>query len=36
MGTASWLMLIMIPLSIFCARILWKKGIVKVVENIQK
>ena len=36
MGTASWLMLIMIPLSILCARILWKKGIVKVVENIQK
>ena len=36
MGTASWLMLVMIPLSILCARILWKKGIVKVVENKQK
>ncbi len=32
-GTASILMLIMIPLSIVCARILWKKGIVKVVPN---
>ena len=30
-GMASWLMLVMIPLSILCARILWKKGIVKVV-----
>ena len=33
MGTASWLMLVMIPLSILCARILWKKGIVKVVAR---
>ena len=32
-GMASWLMLVMIPLSILCARILWKKGIVKVVPN---
>ena len=30
-GMASWLMLVMIPLSILCARILWKKGVVKVV-----
>lgn len=30
-GMASWLMLIMIPLSILCARILWKKKIVQVV-----
>ena len=30
-GMASWLMLIMIPLSILCARILWKKGVVRVV-----
>ena len=33
MKSASLIMLVMIPLSIFCARILWKKGIVKVVEN---
>ncbi len=32
-GMAGYLLLIMIPLSILCARILWKKGIVKVVEN---
>jgi hypothetical protein len=32
-GSASWLMLVMIPLSILCARILWKKGIIKVVPN---
>ncbi len=32
-GMASILMLVMIPLSILCARILWKKGIVKVVPN---
>lgn len=30
-GMASWLMLVMIPLSILCARILWKKGVVRVV-----
>ena len=36
MGLASWLMLVIIPLSILCARILWKKGIVKVVPNEQK
>ena len=35
MGLASWLMLVIIPLSILCARILWKKGIVKVVPNEQ-
>lgn len=33
LGMASWLMLVMIPLSILCARILWKKGIVRVEEN---
>lgn len=33
MKSASLIMLVMIPLSILCARILWKKGIVKVVEN---
>lgn len=33
MGMASWLMLVIIPLSILCARILWKKGIIKVVPN---
>lgn len=32
-GMAGYLLLIMIPVSILCARILWKKGIVKVVEN---
>ena len=30
-GMASWLMLVMIPLSVLCARILWKKGVVRVV-----
>lgn len=35
-GMASWLMLIMIPLSILCARIFWKKGIVRVVPMEEK
>ena len=32
-GMAGFLLLVMIPLSILCARILWKKGIVKVLPN---
>ena len=32
-GLAGYLLLIMIPISILCARILWKKGIVKVLPN---
>lgn len=32
-GLAGFLLIVMIPLSILVARILWKKGIVKVVEN---
>lgn len=32
-GLAGFLLLVMIPLSILCARILWKKGIVKVLPN---
>ena len=32
-GMAGFLLLVMIPLSILCAWILWKKGIVKVLPN---
>jgi hypothetical protein len=32
-GMAGYLLLVMIPISILCARILWKKGIVQVVPN---
>ena len=32
-GLAGYLMLIMIPIGILCARILWKKGIVSVEKN---
>ncbi len=31
-GIASYLLIVMIPLTILCARILWKKGVVKVAE----
>ena len=29
-GVASYLLIIMIPLTILCARILWKKGVIRV------
>lgn len=32
-GLAGYLLIVMIPLGILCARILWKKGIVKVEPN---
>ena len=37
-GIASFLLIVMIPLTILCARILWKKGVISVesVENIEK
>lgn len=31
-GIASYLLIVMIPLTILCARILWKKGVVKVAK----
>ena len=35
-GLAGFLIVVMIPITILCARILWKKGIVKVVPVEQK
>ena len=35
-GLAGFLIVVMIPVTILCARILWKKGIVKVVPVEQK
>ena len=35
-GLAGFLIIVMIPVTILCARILWKKGIVKVVPVEQK
>ena len=35
-GLAGILIIVMIPVTILCARILWKKGIVKVVPVEQK
>lgn len=32
-GMAGYLLIIMIPLSILCARIMWKKGVIKVEKN---
>ena len=35
-GLAGYLLIVMIPVTILCARILWKKGVVKVVAVEQK
>lgn len=33
MGTASWLLLVIIPLSILCAWVLWKRGVITIADS---
>ena len=35
-ATAGYLLILMIPVTILCARILWKKGVVKVVNTAEQ